>query len=157
ELRQKCARFVQDHANAIANAQPEIPQDLNDRAADIWEPLLALADLAGGDWPEKARDAAGGVWGKGAGGRPLPLLLLDIMILFAEQECAPGNEWMKTGGGVRIFSRDLVAGLNARGERPWMVMRRGKEVTERWLSQQLSPYGLRPRTIWIGDVSAKGY
>jgi hypothetical protein len=56
-----------------------------------------------------------------------------------------------------MFSRDLVAGLNARVERPWMVLRRGKEVTERWLSQQLGPYGLRPRTIWIGDVSAKGY
>ena len=38
-----------------------------------------------------------------------------------------------------------------------MVLRRGKEITERWLSQQLSPYGVRPRTIWIGDRSAKGY
>src|SRR5438477_10025650 len=64
---------------------------------------------------------------------------------------------MKTDGGVRIFSRDVVAWLNASEERPWMVLRRGKEVTERWLSQQLSPYGIRPRTIWIGEDSAKGY
>ena len=31
---------------------------LEDRAADNWEPLLAVADAAGGDWPERARLAA---------------------------------------------------------------------------------------------------
>jgi hypothetical protein len=36
-------------------------------------------------------------------------------------------------------------------------MRKGKEITELWLSQQLRPYGIRPRTIWINDTSAKGY
>ena len=56
-----------------------------------------------------------------------------------------------------MFSRELVAGLNAYTDRPWMVLRKGKEVTERWLSQQLSPYGIRPRTVWIGEISAKGY
>src|SRR5205807_18118 len=43
-LRQQCARFVLDHADQIATAKPEIPESLNDRAADIWEPLLAVAD-----------------------------------------------------------------------------------------------------------------
>src|SRR5436853_1249408 len=60
ELRRKCARFVKDHAEEIAAAEPGIPADLNDRAADIWEPLLALADLAGGEWPQAARAAAAG-------------------------------------------------------------------------------------------------
>jgi uncharacterized protein DUF3631 len=61
ELRRECARFVKDHAEEITVAGPEIPADLNDRAADIWEPLLALAELAGGDWPERARAAAVGL------------------------------------------------------------------------------------------------
>ena len=39
-------------------ALPEIPDDLNDRAQDNWEPLLAIADLAAGDWPNTARPAA---------------------------------------------------------------------------------------------------
>jgi hypothetical protein len=56
-----------------------------------------------------------------------------------------------------MFSRDIVETLNAYTDRPWMVLRRGKEVTETWLSQQLRGYGLRPRTIWIGERSAKGY
>lgn len=157
ELRSKCARFVADHAEAIAKAQPEIPEDLNDRAADIWEPLLVMADLAGGEWPAKARKAALALTAGAQGESPIGALLLDILIMFTRQACAPGNEWMRAQGGVRIFSRDMVASLNADVDRPWMVLRKGKEVTERWLSQQLAPYGIRPRTVWIGETSAKGY
>src|SRR5262249_21949250 len=37
-------------------AEPAMP--LEDRAADTWEPLIAIADLAGGNWPDLARNAA---------------------------------------------------------------------------------------------------
>jgi Protein of unknown function (DUF3631) len=77
-LRQRCIRFVEENANAIANARPAIPESLNDRAADIWEPLLALADLAGGDWPEKARRAAEGLTAGAQGRSPIGALLFDI-------------------------------------------------------------------------------
>ncbi len=33
-------------------------KELNDRARDAWEPLIAIADIAGGHWPERARKAA---------------------------------------------------------------------------------------------------
>src|ERR1044071_3491465 len=58
DLRRKCARFVLDHGHAIAAARPAIPDSLNDRAGDIWEPLLARADLAEAPWPDLARQAA---------------------------------------------------------------------------------------------------
>src|SRR5439155_16392790 len=157
ELRRKCARFVMDHREEIARAQPEFPEDLNDRAADIWEPLLALADLAGGEWPEKARNAALCLTAMAQEESPIAALLLDLMILFVQQRCAEGNEEMKKAGVAKIFSRDLVAGLNQCTDRPWLVLRKGKAVTETWLSQQLRGYGIRPRTIWIGGTSAKGY
>lgn len=35
-----------------------VPDELNDRAADSWEPLLAIADAAGGRWPTRARGRA---------------------------------------------------------------------------------------------------
>src|SRR5260221_4341472 len=54
-LRRQCARFVLDHAAAIAAARPELPRGLSDRMVQIWEPLVIVADLAGGDWPEQAR------------------------------------------------------------------------------------------------------
>ncbi len=38
--------------------RPDLPHALNDREQDIWEPLLTIADVAGGDWPNRARTAA---------------------------------------------------------------------------------------------------
>jgi hypothetical protein len=46
DLPARCAEFARHHADAIAKARPQIPTGLGDRAADIWEPLLVLADLA---------------------------------------------------------------------------------------------------------------
>ncbi len=157
ELRRKCARWVADHANEIAQARPALPEDLNDRAADIWEPLLAIADLAGGDWPERARAAAVGLTAAAQEESPIGALLLDLLVMFTRQRCKPGNEWMKEKNDVRLFSREIVEELNSCADRPWMVLRKGKAVTELWLSQQLRPYGLRPKTMWIGEDAAKGY
>src|SRR6059036_3703261 len=56
-----------------------------------------------------------------------------------------------------MFSRTLVAGLGRFVDRPWGELRRGKEITEQWLARQLRPYAVYPRTLWIGELSAKGY
>lgn len=55
--------------------------------------------------------------------------------------------------GERQFSREIVERLKGFGARPWV----GREVTERWLARQLRPYGVRPRTMRIGEEVAKGY
>jgi putative DNA primase/helicase len=159
DLRRKCARFVLDRVEEIGKAQPPFPEDLNDRASDIWEPLLAVADLAGGDWPNKARAAAVGLTASAQGESPIGSLLLDVMVAFA----VGGSDQEKAGiappkeGGRRVFSRDIVAWLNSTTDRPWVAMRKGKEVTELWLAQMLRPYGIKPKTIWIGEQAAKGY
>jgi hypothetical protein len=145
ELQRKCARFVLDQTEAIRVARPEIPASLNDRAADIWEPLLALADLAGGSWPAKARNAAEGLTAGAQESSPIGALLMDILIIFVSGE---------TG---RIYSRDLTARLNEFENRPWAEIRNGKPITELWLSQQLRPYGVRPKTMRIAEGMAKGY
>src|SRR5256714_12211178 len=90
-LRAQCARFVQDNQDAIAVMRPELPKGLSDRAAQIWEPLVILADLAGGDWPELARQAAIGLSAKAAEHNPMSALLLAIWLSF------------RVGGGGRIF------------------------------------------------------
>jgi hypothetical protein len=58
ETRRRCVRWARDNAASIATAKPILPPELNDRAADNWEPLLAIAELAGEDWRNRARDAA---------------------------------------------------------------------------------------------------
>jgi putative DNA primase/helicase len=145
ELKRKCARFVADHEREIGSAEPLIPAGLSNRSADIWEPLLALADLAGGRWPELAREAALGLTGRSADRSPIGSLLLDILVVLVE------------GGEDRIFSRDLVAKLKGFGDRPWLELSKGKAVTELWLARQLGKYGIRPRPVRKGEVVAKGY
>ncbi|HEY5913104.1 MAG TPA: DUF3631 domain-containing protein [Verrucomicrobiae bacterium] len=144
-LKQKCARFVLDHAADIAGARPSTPPGLNDRAADIWEPLLALADIAGGHWPELARNAAVGLTVSAEENSPVSALLFDIFVIFA------------TAQADKMFSRDLVLELNSLPDRPWAELRRGKAINELWLAQQLRKYDVRPRSIWIGDAASKGY
>lgn len=145
KLRQMCARFVQDHAEEISQAQPAVPAGLNDRAADIWEPLLALADLAGGDWPERARKAAVGLSGRAQEGDPMGTLLMDLL------------EFFMRSGQERVFTRTMADWLNLSEDRPWMTLRKGGKVTAQWLGQQLHAFGLRPKTMRIGDQRGKGY
>jgi len=144
-LRRQCARFVIDRTDEIRNASPDIPESLNDRAADIWEPLLALADLAGGAWPGLARKAAVDLTSNAQENGPIGALLFDLFVLFFGIE------------RDRIFSRTLVEGLEALTDRPWAELRKGREITELWLAQRLRPYGIRPKTVWIDETCAKGY
>jgi Protein of unknown function (DUF3631) len=60
-FRRKAARFAIDSERALRNANPSCPDGLaeySDRAADAWSPLFAIADVAGGDWLERAHRAA---------------------------------------------------------------------------------------------------
>jgi hypothetical protein len=145
ELRRQCAEFVEQHREEIANAEPAIPEGLNDRAGDIWEPLFVLADLAGGDWPEKARQAALALSGSEQTSNLTSSLLLDCLCLFAE---------LKT---ERMFTRDLVQRLNWLPSRPWRDLTKGKPIDEYWLSAQLRPFGIKPRTMRVAEQVAKGY
>jgi hypothetical protein len=52
------ASLAEFHVDRLAEARPEPLDVLDDRATDCWEPLFAIADLAGGGWPERARHAA---------------------------------------------------------------------------------------------------
>ena len=138
-------RFVRDHEAEVSAARPEVPQGLNDRAGDIWEPLLALADLASGEWPRLAREAAQGLNGGAIESNVIGLLLIHIFAVFADR------------GAERIFSRDLVAALNGYANRPWAEGVKGEMIDEYWLANRLRRYGVRPKTMWIQGVVAKGY
>ena len=144
-LRRKCLRFAMDHAEEISAVRSQPARGLNDRAADIWEPLLALADLAGGEWPKLARDAAAGLNGGIGESNVIGQLLIHICAVFSER------------GVKRIFSRELVEELNAYRDRPWTEGLKKPMIDEVWLGRRLSKYGVRSKTIWINGESAKGY
>ena len=56
-LRRMAARWAKDNLEGLRDADPPLPEELHDRAADNWGPLVAIADLSGGVWPKEARDA----------------------------------------------------------------------------------------------------
>ncbi len=51
DLGERLGAWVLAHHDELQLAEPDLPAE--DRAADCWEPLCAVADLAGRDWPSR--------------------------------------------------------------------------------------------------------
>ena len=138
ELARKAARWVADHTETIRNSDPDIPEAIYNRAADNWEPLLAIADAVGGDVPEKAREAALAACGVEKDLNFSTMLLADIRDAFAERRRTD-----------RIASAELVCRLVAMEDRPWGECNRGKALTQNELARRLKAFGIRPGTLRI--------
>lgn len=146
-IKRQIARFVSDHADRLKTARPALPEALNDRAQDNWEPLLAIADAAGGHWPQRARDAALMLAGSIEETKSLRVELLeDIRAIF---ERTPGD---------RIATELLLEQLNGDPERPWVTYNRGKPMTAKNLSGFLAHFGIKSGTHRFTNGSlAKGF
>jgi hypothetical protein len=152
ELRDRLHLWVDAHHDYLADAEPELPAE--DRAADVWEPLVAIADLAGADWPERARKACQALTGAAddpQDGTAGERLLADLRDIF-------GN----AGAGF-LYSATIIDRLAAIEEAPWAEWRRvgaGREkINTRGLAALLKPWGVRSRNgreHGTGDVG-KGY
>ena len=57
-LAQDLRDWADEARRTLGSLEPDLPDELNDRAQDAWEVLLAIVDLAGGTWSEQARTAA---------------------------------------------------------------------------------------------------
>ena len=145
ELRRKCARWAQDHIAQLTDADPAVPSTLNDRAADIWRPLLAIADLAGGNWPDDARHAAMELSADMEDDSTNVKLLATCRAFFTEHTAASA------------FTKVLLAYLNAQEEEPWCTFNRGNPMNARQLADRLKLYKVESRTIRDGTERAKGY
>jgi len=145
-LAQQTARWAADNMDALREADPEVPAELHDRAADNWRPLLAIADHAGGQWPEWARQAARLLSDAEDDDSAAVMLLADIHALFTER------------GSDRITSVDLARALGAMEERPWPEWRKGNPITARSVARLLAGFFIKPRPLRIdGQSVAKGY
>jgi hypothetical protein len=166
-LKRKIARFVADNEDKIRDIQPAPLAVDNDRAKDMWEPLLAIADIAGGEWPVRVRAAGKAL--VDASERLLAeinidvLLLCDIRDIFAEEfpdgHIAHKAETGRPDEGPRLSSKQLLERLHAIEERPWSNWGKEKKpMTGKVLGDRLRPYGIRSGTVRIDGVpKAKGY
>jgi hypothetical protein len=130
--------------NGLREIKPVVPTTNNDRVTDNWLPLLAIADVAGGYWPEVMRKSILGML-EGTDDSIGPKLLYDIQDIF------------RSHPGERIFSDDLVEALKDKKENPWYDWNRGKGLTQNGLARLLKPFDVKSKTIRIEDKQRKGY
>lgn len=138
--RRQCLRWANDHAVALKTATPEVPTGVgSDRSRDNWLPLLAIAEAAGGDWPQRARTAMVILETPDAAADETldEMLLRDTLLILGRHE------------DRNILSRDLVCKLNDLDGRPWSDLRGGKQLTTNSLARMLRKFGLRARTVRV--------
>jgi putative DNA primase/helicase len=142
DLGAQFARWAADHLDMIRDAEPVIPEGLNDRAADNWRTMLAIADLVGGDWPVQARAAAVGLSGPGAVDETVSLevrLLEDIRRVFSNNRL------------VSCGAMSLAAKLKELDDAPWADIQGGRGVSPRGIAVMLKPFGIKPRHTRCGS------
>ena len=144
-LRDQLAAWARNNRQALTDARPELPGELDDRAGEAWEALFAIADHAGGDWPDRARAAALALSGDSednATSRGVQLLVAIHQAM---------------GDRSSIATAELLETINADDELPFGGWREGKGLDARGLARLLRPYDVRSGTVRDGDKTPKGY
>lgn len=157
-LRKRLDQWVQGSRDKLRDARPKTPDLLNDRAQDGWEALLAIADEAGGDWPNMARAAAVTLHSKTRVQSVTEriLLLQSIRDVFKEKKAK------------RIFTEDLVKALLKRDDGIWAelwgdlmendtIPKRSILKGGARIAKLLKGYQIMPKSIRIGGDNEKGY
>lgn len=138
---------LRGHGGFLDTHEPELPDELNDRAADGWEPLLAIADAAGGHWPARARDAAVAIHtGEHRDDDSLGVrLLADINTVLTD-----------ASRPEKIATSILLDALHKLEEAPWGDFK-GRPLAARTLARILSNYDVRSAKLRVGDATFRGY
>lgn len=122
---------------------------LDSRMQEAWDPLLAIAEHAAGDWPARAHAAA--------------VALAEGAVDAAEQ--ANGHlalvalKGMFAADGAALTSKAICAALNDDEELPFGGYSNGAGLSPRTLAKLLKPYAIKPRSVReVGATgTAKGY
>jgi len=144
-LRRQIKRWAADNEENLKSVTLVMPETGNDRATDNWLPLLYIATLAGGEWPDRARKAMLAIEKVSDEDTLKQLLLRDIREIF------------NAVASDRISSRKLVEELIQKEERPWGEFNRGKPITQNGLARLLKPFEVTSKLIRSGDDIFRGY
>jgi hypothetical protein len=137
--------WLRTHVDQLADAMPAMP--VEDRAADTWEPLVAVADLAAGAWPARSRTAAELLTAEhdhdGGTVTTSTALLADCRTAFGDATALPTEE--------------LLNRLRHDPEAPWGEYG-PNGLTARRLGIMLAEYGIRSANIRFPDgTQRKGF
>jgi hypothetical protein len=141
DLGTRLGAWVRAHLDELRDAEPDMP--VEDRAADTWEPLFAIADLAGGDWPKRAAAAALRLTAEDDTDTTLGArLLADLRDVF--------------GVAAAMHGDTILSALHNISEAPWGDYF-GRPLNARDLAKLLRPYGVASAQVKIGGDGRKGY
>jgi hypothetical protein len=144
-LHDRLAAWAESIGPDVGQAEPALPASLADRPADVWEPLIAIADAAGGDtWPDWARQAALAL----EADRRSTDVSLGIRLL-ADTNTVFGKD-------DKLATFTLLERLNELDESPWGNIR-GAPLDARGLANRLRRYDIHPKPVWVAGATVKGY
>jgi hypothetical protein len=143
-LKAELASWAASAIGDVIDAWPKMPDDIRDRDADVWEALLAVADVAGGDWPRRAREAAIELVGQAKASSPsLGVRLLgDLRAVF--------------GWTAAMSTQAMLQRLHERDDAPWGEFK-GRPLSEIQLSSMLREYDIKPQRVRIDGSQLRGY
>jgi hypothetical protein len=144
-VRNRIELWARACADSLTLPEPgELPPEIQDRDADVWEALIAIANAAGGKWPERARQAAVALVSasREAEASLGVLLLTHIKAAFGDAE--------------QLATDVLLHRLHELEEAPWKDLK-GKPLNDRGLASRLRQYGIKPQVIRIGEATPRGY
>jgi hypothetical protein len=147
-LRDAIEGWAADHLDRLADSLDDLdlPDGIEDRPADVWEPLIAIGDAAGPVWSDRLRTAAVVLNGQRAERDPSlgMQLLRDVRDVFHRL------------GVDRIPSVDLARELVDIEGAPWSDLR-GKPIDAPGVAKRLRQYQVRPAVHRFGEDTARGY
>jgi hypothetical protein len=146
-IQRKCMRWAQDNAEAIKAVPPmDIDECATDRQEDVWEPMVAIGRVAGGDWEKRIRFAAQQLAASGSDGASETVahqLLSALQSYFSEH-------------GDRADTKTIIAALNESGD--FADVNYGRGLTPHYIAKLLKPYGIEPRVHKMNEgTTARGY
>lgn len=147
-LSASLVKWGQRHANILGECWPEPPEGIEDRAAELWEPLLAVGEVVGGKWKGRMHRACR-ILGLGEPedqddepSTPVEMLLADMATVFMGED--------------RLATRTIVERLQLLPGSAWKrfpnVVTAGKEI-----AAMLEPRGVAPTPCWLDGVTVRGY
>jgi hypothetical protein len=147
-LRRKATRWALDNADTLREADPIIPDKMtNDRARDNWRTLFGVADVAGGEWPRLAREAALAISESDDNQSAGELLIGDLYAFFRELD-----------GYERIESARIAEYLHGLENRAWAEWGRLKKpITPIGIARLLKGHDIEPAHWRERDKTVRGY
>jgi hypothetical protein len=144
QIRDALAEWTTTITENLTEAEPDMP--VEDRAADTWESLVAVADAAGSDWPNRARQACKLISGEADENdveRSVSLrLLADFRQIFGDLD--------------RLSTAAALDRLHRIADAPWSDWY-GKPISATKVAEMLRPYAVRPKLVKIDGETARGY